>query len=740
MKNIFLLLALTYSAFQYGQNRDGKLLDSIQNLDQVFINTKVIFGSKYIANNRSGSAYYLSSKDIQKFNYSDVNRLLRNVPGVSVYEEDGFGLRPNISMRGTSPERSAKISLMEDGILIAPAPYSAPAAYYFPSIARMSAVEILKGSSQIQYGPFTTGGAINMVSTAIPNSFLGSVSSNYGSFNTHQTHLKIGDSKSNFGYILEYLKNDSNGFKNLLDSENTGFNKNDFVGKFQLLSNNDSKYKQALTLKFQFSDELSNETYLGLTVSDFEQNPFDRYSASSFDNMTNKHLQYMATHEISFSNFLKITTTGYYNSFSRNWYKLNDVVYGGNKVVISEILNDPITYNNHLDIIKGTANSNNNELLLKANNRKYLSNGIQTKLDFHWVNGQMFHDLEIGIRYHEDEEDRFQWIDGYRMNNGIMNLSSNGTAGSDANRISSAKAFAGSILYKLKFNKWTFTPGIRYEDISLKKEDFGTSDPNRNSNNLATQNNTVSVFIPGIGVHYKLNNLTSIFAGIHKGFSPPGNQVGQKPEESINYEIGTRFNYKGIRGEIVAFYNDYSNLLGSDLAATGGTGSLDQFNAGKVRVNGIELLLNYDLMNQNPKFAMPISFGYTLTDATFQNSFGSDEDLWGEVKSGDQLPYIAKHQFNTSISLEHNVFELHLNGRHNGAFRTEAGSDKITSSNGITSNFIIDFSGKYHLNDCLSITGTVLNLLNKTYAVSKVPAGLRPGHPLGIYGGLEFRF
>lgn len=740
MKKLSTFAFLICCLFSNSQNKEKTSLDSIQDLDQVFINTKVIFGSKYVAKNQSGSAYYLSSKDIEKFNYTDINRLLRSVPGVSLYEEDGFGLRPNISMRGTSPERSAKISIMEDGILIAPAPYSAPAAYYFPSIARMSAVEILKGSSQIQYGPFTTGGAINMVSTQIPNAFTGSLRSSFGSFNTHQTHVRLGDNKSQFGYSVEYLKNDSNGFKNLLDNKNTGFDKNDFVGKVQLRSSDDAKYKQALTLKFQYSDEVSNETYLGLTVSDFNQNPFDRYSASSFDKMTNKHQQFMATHEFEFSNFLKITTSGYYNKFSRNWYKLNDVTINGDKVKISKILEDPITYNTYLNIIRGDVDSEDDALLVKANNRDYLSKGVQTKLDFHWAKGELFHDLEIGLRYHYDEEDRFQWKDGYNMSNGTMNLTSNGAPGSDANRISSAKAFAGSILYKLKYNNWTITPGIRYEDISLERENFGTADPDRNGSDLSTRKNNVSVFIPGIGMHYKFNNFTSIFAGIHKGFSPPGNQNGQKAEESINYEIGTRFSHKGLRSEIVAFYNDYSNLLGSDLAATGGTGSLDQFNAGEVSVKGIELLLNYDLMSQNSKFAMPISFGYTLTDAVFQNNFGSDEDLWGEVESGDKLPYIAKHQFNASISLEHRDFELHLNGRQNGAFRTEAGSNTITSSNGVTSNFIVDFSGKYHLSNKLSFTGTVLNLFDTTYAVSKVPAGLRPGHPFGIYGGIEFRF
>jgi Fe(3+) dicitrate transport protein len=47
----------------------------------------------------------------------------------------------------------------------------------------MQAFEILKGGSQI-HGPYTTGGAINMVSTQIPNRFKARVVASIGSFNT----------------------------------------------------------------------------------------------------------------------------------------------------------------------------------------------------------------------------------------------------------------------------------------------------------------------------------------------------------------------------------------------------------------------------------------------------------------------------------------------------------------------------------------------------------------------------
>lgn len=139
--------------------------DSVYQLQEIVVSSQQILGSKFKARNRTGSAYYISPEEIRRLGYTDINRMLKAVPGVNMYEEDGFGLRPNISLRGTKAERSERISIMEDGVLAAPAPYSAPAAYYFPNVARMEAIEVLKGSSQVQYGPFTTGGAINLVST-----------------------------------------------------------------------------------------------------------------------------------------------------------------------------------------------------------------------------------------------------------------------------------------------------------------------------------------------------------------------------------------------------------------------------------------------------------------------------------------------------------------------------------------------------------------------------------------------
>ena len=703
--------------------------DSIIPLDEVIIKGNTILGNKFVAKNRTGAAYYLSTEELAQFDYTDINRALSKISGINFYEEDGFGLRPNISIRGTSPERSSKIAIMEDGILISPAPYSASSAYYFPSVARMQAIEVLKGSSQIQYGPYTTGGAINFVSTEIPEKFRGKISTSFGSFKTGQTHATIGNSSEKFGYMFEILNYNSDGFKSLNEDLNTGFDINEITSKIKFVPKT-TNIDQSFELKFHTYDEISNETYLGLTETDFQKNPYLRYPGSEKDKMSAEHKQYVLTHELFVNEKIKITSNFYENRFKRNWYKLDDVVHDNNSQKISKVVSNPSQFSEHLKILSGELDYEN-ALKVKANNREYISRGIQTKIDYHWYGkNESFNDLELGIRIHYDEEDRFQWEDIYNINNGFMALESYGEKGSQGNRISFANSFASYIMYKYKFKGLTISPGLRYESIKLGRDDFGKSNPIRNIENLSTRENKVSVLIPGVGFNYTFSNNLSVFGGIHKGYSPPGSSDGQKAEESVNSELGIRFSTKKLNGEIIAYRNDYSNLLGNDLAATGGFGEMDPFNAGKALVNGFEVLLNTSISKY-----IPISFSYTLTDAKFLTSFGSTQDIWGEVNNGDQIPYIPKHQFSSSLSYRISKLDINLNASYNGKFSTLAnGTEEISSY------LILDLSMKYRIKKDIFLKSKILNLSDKKYAVSKAPAGLRPGHPFGVYTGIEYKF
>ena len=87
----------------------------------------------------------------------------------------------------------------------------------------------------------------------------------------------------------------------------------------------------------------------------------------------------------------------------------------GNSQKISKVISNSQNYAGHISILKGLSDSEN-ALKVKANNREYVSKGIQTKIDYHWYgNNDSFNDLEIGLRVHYDEEDRFQWEDIYSI-------------------------------------------------------------------------------------------------------------------------------------------------------------------------------------------------------------------------------------------------------------------------------------------------------------------------------------
>ena len=211
----------TLAAAALFANAPIRLEEAVLDLPQALVEAVTMTGGRPMG--VPGAVTVLSAKTLRRHGDVDVSRALRSVPGVYIQEEDGFGLRPNIGLRGSGSERSSRISVLEDGVPIAPAPYTAPSAYYFPSAGRMNGIEVLKGASQIAHGPNTVGGAINLISTPIPADLSGRVDGRIGSFGTGRLHVHVGDGSGRIGWMVEALQAGSRGFKALDRGGPTGF-------------------------------------------------------------------------------------------------------------------------------------------------------------------------------------------------------------------------------------------------------------------------------------------------------------------------------------------------------------------------------------------------------------------------------------------------------------------------------------------------------------------------------------
>lgn len=671
-----------------------------------------------------GSTHVIDGVELQRLQTTteDIHRILRQVPGLNIQEEEGYGLRPNIGMRGSGTDKSSKITMMEDGILIAPAPYAAPAAYYAPTAGRMEGIEVRKGSSQIKSGPITTGGVLNYVSTSIPSDFRLRANLSGGTDNTRKIVASLGDTYTNAGWLVETFQFRTDGFKRLDGGGHTGVDVADYLAKFKVNTTPTATLVQELEVKLGRTTQTGQETYLGLTDADFAASPWRRYAASQVDEFTSTHEQYQVRHFLARPSW-DVTTVAYRNNFTRAWYKLENV----SGTSLSSVLANPSAFPHQMNVLTGGASAAN-ALVVRNNSRGYFGSGVQSTVGARFETGRVRHSLEAGLRYHEDEEDRFQQDDAYQMVAGRMVMTRAGAPGSQTNQVVGAKAVAGFVTHTLAAGRWTFTPGIRVESIDLRRTDYSRTDPARTSS-TGVLDTSVDVLIPGAGVAYRVRPSVTLFSGAYKGFAPPGPGAAgtTKAEESVNYEVGVRLQQDGLQAEVVTFFNDYANLLGRDTLSTGGTGTGDLFNGGTARVMGVEASARW----------RPLRVAYTFTDAEFRNSFQSQYGPWGSVLAGHEFPYAPRHQLFGALDVAGRLWRARLDVTAISRMRTVAGTGPLVDLRSTDATFAIGASAEYTLTSAAQVFASVQNLTNQAYVVSRHPAGVRPGAPRLLMVGLK---
>src|SRR5688572_13704098 len=138
---------------------------------------------------------------------------------------------------------------MEDGILFGPAPYSAPAAYYFPLITRLTQLRVVKGPAAILYGPHTVGGAVAFISRPVPTTLRGSVDGALGGFGYRKLHGWFGTTAEGVGFLVEGVRLQNNGFTNLPNGADTGSTRNDWMVKVERTIDPDARTRHKLGVK-----------------------------------------------------------------------------------------------------------------------------------------------------------------------------------------------------------------------------------------------------------------------------------------------------------------------------------------------------------------------------------------------------------------------------------------------------------------------------------------------------------
>lgn len=724
MKNLFVVsLALSAGIAQAaGQAANNQVTNKAHQLSTVSI-----IGTEEDAQQVAGSAHVIDSEELAKFEYTDIQKILVGVPGVSVRSEDGYGLRPNISIRGTRDDRSGKITLMEDGVLIAPAPYSASSAYYFPTMGRISGVEVMKGASAIKNGPYTVGGALNLISTPIPYELSGKTNLEYGSNNAVRAYAAVGDSKENYGWVIEGQKHQSDGFDTVQNADDdTGFDKEDLMAKLRVNSDRNAEVYNQLDLKLQYSTELSDQTYVGLTEADFNNDAHDRYGLTQEDQMDNEHKEITLSHLIEFGS-TQITTTGYFIEFKRDWFKVDKI--GGDSInsVIDCANTDSCGSNitSQTDAIAVLHGEQAADIKIKHNNRSYESKGIQTRVKHELETASIDHGIEFGLRYHEDSEDRYQPTETWAQDaNGNLTYTS---TSEPSTRLTKAKAWSAYISDDMKLGDWVVSPGVRHENYEIKREGSDTK----------VTEQDVTLF--GLGTTYQISQQVLVFGGIHEGHSPAPNDGVTDPEEALNSELGLRFNDANMYAETTFFYSDYSNLVGN-CTASGGAGDCDigdASNAGEARVQGLEVLVTYDHAI-NSAITLPVGLTYTYTDAKFDTTF-DDDGVWGDVEKGDKLPNLAPHQAQLRMGMTHvSGFSMDMNLNY---YSETCSTAACGVNEDIDAYSIVDLAGHYQLNSQTRVYATVENIFNSNDVVARAPKnGARAQKPFSMLMGIAYNF
>jgi Fe(3+) dicitrate transport protein len=690
-----------------------------------------------------GGAQVIDRATLERSRVFTTNEALRKISGVVVRDEEGLGLRPNIGIRGLNPTRSTKTLLLEDGIPVTIAPYGDNAAYYHPPVGRMERIEVLKGAGSILHGPQTVGGVINYITPGLPTQSGGTLRFTGGSNEMANGYVRAAAANGDVGAVFDLGRWRANGARENISSDVTDASLKLFVPLAE---------GHRLTAKTNVYREASQVTYSGLTegewAADPRQNPFRN------DFFTIERVGGTVAHEFT-RGPQRLTTTLYGHDISRPWWRQSS-----NSAQRPNDRNDPAC-GGLQNLESGCGN--------EGRIRRYQVLGAESRWQQPVLLTRLAGTLEAGARVHREVQER-QQINGASHDSRTAGPAGNPGSGIVEDNRRSTDAVAGWAQLRLGTDRFTVTPGVRVEHIDITRRNRR---PVPDSPDGAFGATTVTEVIPGLGGTFTASSTVTLFAGAHRGFSPPRNEdiisnttggaVELDPERSWNYEAGLRWAPRGAWSvDVTAFRLDFQNQI-IPASVAGGVGAA-LTSAGRTLHQGLELDVQGDLRRvgdvtpfiqvattwvplarfEGDRFAYIGTGGSDVTGKVYADQNGAGTRTRLNVQ-GNRLPYAPEFTTTATVGLRHSTgADLSIEAVHVASQFGDAANTTVLVPDGqqgvLPANTIWNVAANLPVRPLGVVAfATVKNVFDELVLVDRT-RGLLPGMPRLVQVGLQRDF
>lgn len=506
----------------------------------------------------SGSRDAVTSEELHEQGAMHVEDALRSVPSVTILDETGTGILPNIGVRGLNPLRSERVQVLQDGYPIAIGPYSNIGLSLFPiTLQSIDTIDVVRGGAAVHYGPNNVGGVINFITRPIPSETSQTlhqqvtVAEESGNLLTDTYYRAGGFVSDELALQLQVNAVRGDGFRDHSDTQvdNFIFDADYFPSDQHQISTRLQYYN----VEAELPGALSPTAYEQDRTQ--SQRPYDSFDGDMVRGTVTWIYTPNADTELEWRNFAHRADRTFH--FGQNLSGTGH--WADPDITATHVADSPRTF----DVL-----------------------GTEPRLTRRMGN----HTVTVGARYVKEEVE-------YDVNR--LELA---TSAYSAERDWSftSEAVALYVSDTLQAGNLAVTPGLRYEDVSMDYKD-GISG--------ATDTNEASEPLPGLTLGYQANDRLFLFANGQRSLVPV--QVSQVTrggdvanETAWNYELGARYQLSPALATTTTLYRiDYEDQIQFNSATS-------RFeNLGETRHQGIELQANW-----RPSRNSDLSVAYTYLD------------------------------------------------------------------------------------------------------------------------------